>query len=155
MGIFAQFGVRKLASDDQGGFGNSYKGLASEVILVLVSTSMALCKASHLSPWDRTPQLHNSLYFAARPHSTWALNVVFQSGCLSSTHPNCILSARHFPQIAYDTTMYVVRPELSYMTTFICKEFEEIHFLKVCSSHMQLKSVFLFLRKRSLQNIRD
>ena len=80
----------------------------------------------------------DSLYFAALPHSTWALNVVFQSGCLSSTHPNCMLSARHFPRVAYDTTGCIVRLELSYMTTSICKELEEIQFLKVCSSHMQL-----------------
>ena len=46
--------------------------------------------------------------------------------------------------------MYVVRPELGYMTTFICKEFEEIQFLKVCSSHMQLKiSVSISKKEKS------
>lgn len=50
----------------------------------------------------------DSLYFAVLPHPTLALNLMFQNGCLSSTHPNCILSARHFPEIAYDTTVYIL-----------------------------------------------
>ena len=44
VGIFASFGVRKLVSDHQGAFGNSYKRalLASKVTLVLGSASVAL-----------------------------------------------------------------------------------------------------------------
>ena len=145
VGILAQFGVRKLAGDDQGGFWQQ---------LQRVSFRGNLGCGLHLGGPGARPctsllgiGLHSfmimrdleSPYFASLPHSTWALNVVFQSGCLSSTHPNCILSARHFPKVAYDTTGYIVRPELSYITSSICKELEEIQFLKVCSSHIQLK----------------
>ena len=41
-------------------------------------------------------------------HSTWSVNLKFQNGCISSTHHDCILSGRHFPEIEYDTTMYIL-----------------------------------------------
>ena len=55
-GVFAWFGVREPANDDQEAFGNGYRAAQSavEVTLVLGSTSVALIQDSHLWPWGRT-----------------------------------------------------------------------------------------------------